>query len=267
MTQTDYNQRRHERIRHQVPGTLVLATGSTYQGLTKDLSIRGLFLGMIPGSGCEVGAEGTVRLDLPTLQEREFPCRVAFVSEQGVGLWIDQTGRDFGQVVTQALFGEMTANLGGESRDWSGYRVVVQGKSGESHGAKLIKLTNQRADLCMPNHVAPYRHHTEVTLTIGHASGQTAVVHGTIVDTQSQRLMGRECAGTEGHLQVLFAVGTKPDVDKLAGLVRLAHENRLAGMMKKRAVTNTLLSGGDSGFKPRSDQVRDINRFFGYKKK
>lgn len=269
MSLENENKRVHERTWFRIACTLTLESGPVYHCQSTDISLRGVGLSGSFDDKCRVGARGSVSLDVPGIENKNFACSVAHRSTRGIGLAISQAKDNFGHVVTQAIFGEMSTKIGVESDEWSKFDVYVRKIGRQYVKARVKKLNTRNADIYLPTAACGkdgFNHDDKIEITVKYKASADACVVGVLVDYPSLPGRGGERL-EEKFVRVLFGSASDKGMENLARLIRGMQEKRLSTIVQNRVAANSLLSR-DTGVVPtRSDVKRDINRFFSYKKK
>jgi len=270
MGQPILNRRAHDRSPFHIECSFTLESGEVLSGQTTNISLRGVAIGGIFGTRCAIGSRGGVRLKLPGLEDRVFPCVVVHISPRGIGLHIRESKDNFGHVVTQAIFGDMTSKIGSEGQEWADFDVSLKKMGGQAVAVKIVKLNIRNADLRLPvgsDGFTGLLRETRVDVTIRPRRGAEVKVSGTLVDYPLPILRGG--VGEAGSVvRVSFNPASDPGMGGLAGLIRMTQEKRLANIIHNRAAANSLLSHESPTRRPsRSEIKRDLDRFFAFKKR
>ncbi|MBF0628259.1 MAG: PilZ domain-containing protein [Magnetococcales bacterium] len=258
-TTADQSRRRHERVWFKHQATLELANGKSIWGITRDVSLRGVFLATaVAPSAVEKNQVGQLRLNVQNMNQA-FPCRVVHVSAQGVGIELHERGEQFGAALTTALMHETQMRLGADVADTDYIRVVRLGSAASVRPeGRLVKVSASHLEfrfnlandwLAKPG--------SEIKLEILQARHAPIVVQGivrTILPTRDPA--EKICA------LILGVLPDKTSAD-LKDLVRTLNDRRLQNMVTQRATSLGLQAGADLPRRTRPEIRQDLERFYG----
>lgn len=260
---TGEGRRQFERLTFQKSASFTLATGLSFRGMTRDVSIRGAFLlTERQPLGVESGTTGKLAINIGG-KENEFECQVAHVREDGLGLHIQKGSQNFGFALTSAIFGEVGMKLGWELESSRAMPVTVQcpGATTATKG-RIVRLSGLRLSFCAPSSLLRESRGQEVDVTLHPPQQEPLLFKGRLApsnlwDQQSP------CRG----MDQLFALElTHVDSQQrhiLDSLARSLQQEHYQRSIKDRAKVNTLLSGPEVRRKNHTEIRDDLQRFFG----
>ncbi|MBF0126239.1 MAG: PilZ domain-containing protein [Magnetococcales bacterium] len=254
------SRRKHERVWFKYQAVLELSGGKSLWGITRDVSLRGLFLCTtgVP-AGVAVGDTGFLRLTVLNLK-KEFPCRVAHVSQQGIGLELHDKGEHFGATLTASLLQETQVRLGADVSFTDHIRVTRVGASPSvvfSDG-RLVKISISHMEFSFT--VSPewtLKPGEELKLEILQPRHAPIVVDGVVRSVMSGE------SPTEKVCALVFAVLSEKTIAEVRELVRTLHGKRLQNMMTQRSTAIGLQSGADLPRRTRPEMRQQLERFYG----
>ncbi|MBF0126348.1 MAG: PilZ domain-containing protein [Magnetococcales bacterium] len=145
--------RRHERIPFADQAVMVFADGASCTGITRDVSLHGLFLTLsAPPAGVVVGQEGVLQM-FSSMTRKEFKCRVAYVAQNGFGVELLDKRAGFSADLTDSLMLESQFRVGvellaGETIPVEGHKVAARQSAFQQ--ARLIKISSSHLEFCLP---------------------------------------------------------------------------------------------------------------------
>ncbi|MBF0427471.1 MAG: PilZ domain-containing protein [Magnetococcales bacterium] len=270
VSKTDHESRRkYERVWFKYQAVLEITDGKTFWGISRDVSLRGLFL-VTTGVpiGVAVGNTGVLRLTVLNVK-KEFPCRVAHVGSNGLGIELFDKGESFGAVLTASLLQDTQIRLGADVDANDLLKVVVRRApimpslkgGGET---RLLKISSGNMEFIYSLLFGwSFKAGDALQLEIQQSPQDPIVVEGvvrTILSKDSRifdQVNDRICA-------VVFSVLPDRVSNAIRELVGRIHSRRLQKMMMQRA-TSLSLKADPSPFvhRSRSEVGKDLERFFG----
>ncbi len=262
--------RRHERVWFKYQAVLELVGGKTFWGITRDVSLRGLFLNTtgVP-IGIQVGDTGVLRLTVLNLK-KEFPCRIAHVTGQGIGIELFEHGENFGATLTASLLQETQVRLGADVDSSDHIRIALRRppNSVTSYAlpeARLIKISVSHMDFSFDNLSGwSLKAGDALKLEIVRPRQTPIAVDGVVRSVLSANFMDHQRAD-EKVCSVIFSVLSNSTTESIKELVRSLHARRLQQMLVQRSTSIGLQSGSDLPRRTRPTVRRDLVRFFGVK--
>lgn len=254
--------RKFERLPFRFPVTLRLESGRMIRGESRDVAVRGLFLATTEKlDGVEQGMGGVILLEIHG-ERREFHCQVAHKRAEGLGIFIDRGSENFGFTLTNAIFGEASLNLGAGVGRGGELQLTVTAPDRTAYSVRVVKVSTQSLEFCIPKGRRGLGVGQRVALVLREPGATSPVGLKGIVTGLAPPLSGTECAGSEAHCVVRLDPMGELEARRIKDLVLHHHRQNLESMMQRRAMANTLLSGGDTP-RPGTREVRsDLQRFF-----
>ncbi|MBF0180262.1 MAG: PilZ domain-containing protein [Magnetococcales bacterium] len=251
------SRRRHERVWFKCQATLHLPGGKTLWGMTRDVSLRGIFLAMAaPPSDVANGATGTLRLTVNTLQ-KEFPCRVVHVSDQGLGIELNDQGENFGAALTASLLQETQVRLGADVAYTDFIRVAKPGSSGIEGRLNKISISHMEFTFAPASGWNEPKAGDELRLEIIQPRMDPLPVSGVVRTVhKAEKPAEKSCA-------LLFTNLPDRTTEALKKLVQSLHDQRLRNMVTQRTTAIGLNQGGDMPRWTRPDLRQNLERFYG----
>ncbi|MBF0110111.1 MAG: PilZ domain-containing protein [Magnetococcales bacterium] len=266
MSGSGNNRRAFDRSRFVVGCTCTLATGEIVSGETADISPRGVGVGGPLGGRCEIGAEGVLRLNLTGFSDRAFSCIVIHHSSGTVGLQIKNPRDNLGLVVTQAVLGDINVRMGVDGTQWTGFDVFIKGMGGVPLPVSIEKLTVRNAEFSFSSSVqrATWLQRDLRIEVIVRLRGSEVRVFGVVTEPPFSR---RDRFGMISIVRVLFHNSVDGSSNRLAELIRGAHEKRLTVLLQNRALAHVERFDDPLHRFGREKIRRDMDRFLPQKRK
>ncbi|MBF0211995.1 MAG: PilZ domain-containing protein [Magnetococcales bacterium] len=259
----DPKRRRHERVLFNRQAVLELTGGRKIFGLTKNVSLAGIFFVTNKVEGIETGSVGTVRLTGSNLQN-DFPCQVVHVRPNGMGLMFTGKGEHFAFGLSNLLMQETHTMLGAEvdSGEW----IRVQ-RFDFSPPGRLYKISPRNMEFGFP--VSP-----EWDPKIGeslcleilplHQAASIPVV-GMVRLVMTGDPRSRERAN-ERVCVFLFSELKDSVVRQIQELVSTLHSRRLNRIVNHRAASMAFQSDAELPRPSRQEIGRHLEKFYGFKR-
>ncbi|MBF0295790.1 MAG: PilZ domain-containing protein [Magnetococcales bacterium] len=251
------SRRRHERVWFKCQATLNLPGGKTLWGMTRDVSLRGIFLAMAaPPTDVTKGATGTLRLTVNTLQ-KEFPCRVAHVCDQGVGIELNDQGENFGAALTASLLQETQVRLGADVCHTDFIRVARQGNDTTDGRLTKISISHMEFTFIPSSGWNEPKPGDELRLAILQPRMEPLPVNGVVRTVlKGEKASEKTCA-------LLFTNLSDKTTEALKKLVQSLHDQRLRNLVTQRTTAIGLNRGGDTPRWARPEVRQRLERFYG----
>lgn len=257
--------RSHDRISFQHQVILELPDRKIFYGITQDVSLRGVFLitNDLP-NGIETGDKGFLQITI-TKQPKKFPCMVAHIRNQGIGLKLLDEGIQFGASLTEALMQETHLRLGSEIS--AIIPVILCPTSSlvtiRRLEARLIKINISYLECYfspMLNASEPLKNGDAIKLEILPLHQPPILVEGSVRSVLNAQNPNPK---NEKKCTVFFSSMAQNSSKAIQELIHLLHEQRLKKMMTQRSCSIALQTGFDHPYRTQPEMVKDLTRFFG----
>lgn len=222
--------RSHDRVsfKHQV--ILELSDKKIFHGILQDVSLRGVFLILNDSPiGIKTGDEGFLQITLSN-QPKKFPCKLAHIRNQGIGLQMLDKGIQFGASLTEALMQETHQRLGEEINQNKIIPVILHRTSLGATSqleARLVKININHLEFsCLPMFIAsePLKSGERLKLDIHLPRHPLIQVEGTLQSTKNSQNLDHK--NKTIHI-VSFSATDENNSKAIQELIRLLHEYRL----------------------------------------
>lgn len=258
--------RAHERILFKNEAVLELADGKILWGITRDVSLAGVFLITTNTThGIEVGNEGLLRVTVLN-SHRGFPCRVVQVRDGGIGVALRSKENDFSSTLTEALLQETTIRLGADLEPSDHIQLILLETSSPTPrgipDVHLVKISGSAMEFlfssssdwspqpgdCLNLEIRKYQ--------------QTPIIVEGVVRAVSTAKSGNYRSSDGRICSVILPTLAKDKESIVKELLRDLHTKRLHQLTTQRASYFALHSGPDQPPRSRPEMFKDIERFF-----
>lgn len=262
-----HHRRSHERVFFKHKVVLELVGGKFVWGITRDVSLRGVFLvaaNISPDIG--TGNEGLLKLNISN-SEKAFPCRVVYVQDNGIGIELQQKGIDFGATLTEALMQESLIRLGADIKVADNLQLKLLKPSQKDQEnlpeVRLVKISGSHIEFLFPA-ASGWSPKPGDCLHVEIRKYQHAPVAVEGVVRSVVKANANDSTNPDDKMcSLILPAMPKNTEGAIKELVRDLHAKRLEKIATQRASHFALHSGPDQKPKARPELRKDLERFFG----
>ncbi|MEO5331949.1 MAG: PilZ domain-containing protein [Magnetococcus sp. YQC-5] len=257
---TPHWHRRCERVWFNHYAVLEFPGGNKCIGMTRDISLRGLFLSTdTPPIEVTQEMQGILRTTLLN-EERTFPCRVVHVSQDGVGIELYEKGENLSASLAVSMVQETQVRLGTPVAFEDYIRIALVGKPTSSGRMTKISIT-QMEFAFIPSSEWNFKIGSAIKLEIHQLR------HGQIVVDGIVRSVMPGDAPPDKICFLVFSDMSEKTVNAIKELVYTLHRKRLQAVLTKRSATIGLQAGADQPSRPHQEVRQELERFFGARRR
>lgn len=264
---SSHHRRAYERVLFKHMAVLNFDGGKSLLGITRNVSLHGVFLVAtnVPPD-IEPDNEGFLGLTISN-SKKTFPCRVAHVQDNGIGIALQKKGTNFGTTLSESLMQKTQIWLGVDIKSTDHLQLTLLNTSTSTpREIPDIRLTKIHG-----NHIEfRFSSSYDRSLKLGDSLSleirqyeRTPITLKVVVQSISTAHSKNTLNSDETVCSVVFSVIPENTESAIKNLVRDLHTQRLDQIVTERASYLALHSGPDQPPKPRSEVFKNIERFFG----